>query len=236
MHLFGSKKKARLPKEPQIAAFFDIDRTLIAVNSGRKWIEYLWETGRISVPQTLRYISWLIKYYFSFVDLEALTARAALDYAGQDAANFAEEVYRWFHCEISKTICIQGREKIDEHRRKGHLIVLLTSGTQFSAHPLADLLQIEHVLCTRLEIEKGFLTGRHIPPACGGVGKVIHAERFANQFSVDLARSYFYTDSYSDLPMLKRVGQPRVVNPDPRLRRCAVAFGWEIETWTISAV
>ena len=97
--------------------------------------------------------------------------------------------------------------------------------------PLAELLGVPDLLCTELEVVDGRLTGRHIAPACAGAGKVVYAERYAAEHGVDLGRSYFYTDSYSDLPMLERVGCPRVVNPDPRLRRRARARGWEIERW-----
>jgi phosphoserine phosphatase len=64
---------------------------------------------------------------------------------------------------------------------------------------------------------------------CYGQGKVVWAERFAAEHDVDLAASYFYTDSISDLPLLERVGHPVVVNPDLRLRRLARKRGWPLE-------
>jgi phosphoserine phosphatase len=68
-------------------------------------------------------------------------------------------------------------------------------------------------------------------PFCYGPGKVQRAERWAAEHGVELEQSYFYTDSLSDLPMLERVGQPRIVNPDPRLRREANRRGWPILDW-----
>ena len=65
-------------------------------------------------------------------------------------------------------------------------------------------------------------------PVCYGAGKTYWAERFAAAEGLDLARSYFYTDSITDLPVLERVGEPRVVNPDPRLRRAAMRRGWPV--------
>ncbi len=110
-------------------------------------------------------------------------------------------------------------------------MVILTSATRFLAGPLARAMDIEHVLCTRLEERDGLFSGAHCPPACYGVGKVSHAERFAEEHGIDLDVSYFYSDSFTDLPMLERVGQPRVVNPDPRLRRRALGLGWESQQW-----
>ena len=88
---------------------------------------------------------------------------------------------------------------------------------------LAAHLGIEHAICTRLHVADGIFDGTHMRPACYGAGKVHWAEAFAREHGVDLASSFFYTDSYSDLPMLERVGVQRVVNPDTRLRRHAQA-------------
>jgi phosphoserine phosphatase len=75
------------------------------------------------------------------------------------------------------------------------------------------------------------LTGQVVPPVCYGTGKVVWAERFAEEHGVDLSASYFYTDSITDLPLLERVAHPVAVNPDPRLRRLAQKRGWPVETF-----
>jgi HAD superfamily hydrolase (TIGR01490 family) len=217
--------------ESTTAAFFDVDRTLLAVNSGSRWLRHVWRTGRVGPLRALQAIGWLLRYRLALIDLEIMTTMAVRDYRGDSVAALDREVRAWFHREIVAHVCVEGRARVAEHRANGHVIALLTSGPRFSALPLAELLGVEHVLCTELEAEQGRLTGRHLPPACAGPGKVVHAERFAAARGIDLSRSYFYTDSYSDLPMLERVGHPRVINPDPRLRRCARVRGWEVETW-----
>ena len=69
-------------------------------------------------------------------------------------------------------------------------------------------------------------------PACFGRGKVHWAEDLGSRRSLDLDKSWFYTDSYTDLPMLERVGNRVIVNPDPRLRRAARRRGWVVESWS----
>src|SRR5215475_6350161 len=86
----------------------------------------------------------------------------------------------------------------------------------------------EAALVTQLVVREGRFTGEVIEPVCYGRGKVYWAERFAAEHGVELPRSYFYTDSITDLPVLDRVGHPRVVNPDPRLRRLAQRRGWQV--------
>lgn len=215
----------------RVAAFFDVDHTLIDVNSGASWLRHSWYTGKASTLQTLRAVGWLLRYKLALLDLEAVSALAARDYRGVSADDLAAEARSWFRRDVEAHICVEGRARVAEHQARGHVVALLTSGTRFSVTPLAELLNTPHLMCTDLEVEGGLLTGRHVAPACAGAGKVVYAERFAAEHGIDLARSYFYTDSYSDLPMLERVGHPRVINPDVRLRRQARVRGWEIETW-----
>src|SRR5262249_30593744 len=103
-----------------------------------------------------------------------------------------------------------------------------TSATRYLAEPLGADLGIPHHLVSQLVVRDGCFTGEAVRPLCYGKGKVWWAERFAAEHDVDLASSYFYTDSITDLPVLDRVGHPRVVRPDPRLRRVAQQRGWQI--------
>jgi phosphoserine phosphatase len=85
---------------------------------------------------------------------------------------------------------------------------------------VAEDLGLDDVLCNRFEVdETGAHTGRPVGTLCFGAGKLDYAEVYAGDRGVSLADCWFYTDSFSDLPVLERVGHPVVVNPDPRLRR-----------------
>lgn len=214
-----------------VAAFFDVDHTLLAVNSAWLWVRHQRRVGKMPVARMLRSIAWIARYRLALLDLEAVTALAARDEAGTKVTALEAEVRAWFQAEIVRWICPEGQARVARHLHDGHVVALLSSGTRFTVAPLAERLGVEHVICTRLEERDGALTGRHVPPACAGPGKVVHAERFAAAHAIDLSRSYFYTDSYSDLPMLERVGRPHVVSPDPRLGRHARGRGWPIEQW-----
>ncbi len=215
----------------QVGAFFDIDHTVLEINSGTKWIGYQWKSGGLTPWQLAQAVAWVVQYRFGWLDYDAMARKVLARYRGDPVAPIYEEVEAWFHREVRWAICTEARAKIEEHRALGHTLVLLTSATPFLSRPVARLLEVPHTLCTQLEVDNGCLTGKHVPPACYGVGKVTHAEAFAAEHGIDLARSYFYSDSVSDLPMLERVGEPRVVNPDPRLRREASARGWSYEIW-----
>jgi HAD superfamily hydrolase (TIGR01490 family) len=118
--------------------------------------------------------------------------------------------------------------RVAAHRRAGHIVAILTSATRYLAEPLGADLGIDHLLVTHLVVREGRFTGEVVEPVCYGRGKVYWAQRFATEQGLDLARSYFYTDSITDLPVLDRVGHPCVVHPDPRLRRLAQQRGWQV--------
>jgi HAD superfamily hydrolase (TIGR01490 family) len=215
-----------------IGAFFDIDCTVLEVNSGTKWIGYQWRTGQLSAWHLGEALLWLVQYRFGLLDYEAMARKVLARYRGDAVAPIYDEVAAWFDRDIRWSICTEARAAIEEHRAAGHTLALLSSATPFLCKPVADTMNVPHVLCTKLEVEDGKLTGKHFEPACYGEGKVAHAERFAAEHDIDLDQSFFYSDSISDLSMLARVGQPRVINPDPRLRREAQSRGWPVDTWT----
>ncbi len=179
----------------------------------------------------VRHTWWFVQYKLSVLDVERVARDVVRDYCGQEVGALEREVQEWFHREIEATITVQGRRAIEAHRAAGHLPVLLTSGPRFSTRPLQSQLNVDHLLCSELETRAGVLTGRYLPPPCYGAGKVTRAEDFAATHDISLESSYFYTDSYTDLPMLERVGQPRAINPDLRLSRHARTHGWKIEQW-----
>jgi HAD superfamily hydrolase (TIGR01490 family) len=215
----------------QVAAFFDMDRTLLRCNTGRLWVRYLRRRKEISRLQMVRAFGWLLQYKFAVLDFAGVTERVVADMAGDLEAELAEKCRRWVDEEVLSEVYPLARRRIDRHRQEGHLVAILSSSSPYVTEPLARALGLDAVLCTRLEVAAGRFTGRILAPVCYGPGKVHWAERFASERRVDLTRSWFYTDSYSDLPMLERVGQRVVVNPDPRLARFARRAGWTVEAW-----
>ncbi|MFO0574758.1 MAG: HAD family hydrolase [Polyangia bacterium] len=213
------------------AAFFDMDQTLLRVNSGSRWVAFLRERGEVGLLFLLRSSVWLFKYKLAVLDMETLARRLVADMAGSSESEMLDKAAIFWEREVRPAISPEGEAAIAEHRARGHAVVLLTSATPYVAEPLARHLGLDEVLCTRLHVEDGRFVGTCDGPTCYGSGKVHHARRFAEAHDIDLAESYFYTDSFSDLPMLERVGRPCAVNPDRRLRRHAERSGWPILRW-----
>ncbi|MFM7735673.1 MAG: HAD family hydrolase [Alphaproteobacteria bacterium] len=210
------------------AALFDIDGTLISVNSAALYARWLRRHGRARRRDLVRTAYYLARYKMNLLDLETAIGEVSGMIAGQSEEEIAESCERWY-AEMVREYLVPGMCGILEgHRAAGHVIVFLSSSTHYLARPLARDLGVQHLLVTRLEVVDGRFTGRPVKPVCYGPGKVHWARSFAEEQGVDLAESWFYTDSITDLPVLEIVGQPRVVNPDRLLRREARRRGWAI--------
>jgi HAD superfamily hydrolase (TIGR01490 family) len=181
------------------------------------------QASRLDVLKTLYYV---VRYRLGLLDVDrALTA--SMDFIrGREEAAIEADAIEWYRSDIRRHLLPAMAATVEAHRTVGHVPAIVTSATRYLAEPLAADLGIEHLLYSRLVVRDGRFTGEPVRPVCYGRGKIYWAEQFAQSQGVDLARSYFYTDSITDLPLLERVGEPRVVNPDPRLRRTAVRRGW----------
>jgi HAD superfamily hydrolase (TIGR01490 family) len=211
-----------------VGAFFDLDGTLIARNSAALYMKHLRETGRARRRDLALTFYYVGRYKLGLLDVERAIAVSMGWIRGRDEAAVRADCESWYASTIRPYVFPAMAATVAAHRRAGHVPVILTSATRYLAGPLAADLGIEHLLVTQLLVREGRFTGEAVRPVCYGEGKTYWAERFAAEQGIDLGRSYFYTDSITDLPVLERVGEPRVVNPDPRLSRLAGRRGWPV--------
>lgn len=215
-----------------IAAFFDLDRTVIDVNSGMLWAQHELRERNISYKQFAKAALWTALYHLSLIDMEKALGEAVRHYTGQQYDSIEQRTRQWFERDVVSRLRPKALEMIEEHRNLGHHLVLLTNSTCFEATVAAEIWGFDDWLANTFHVDdEGRLLGTYQRPMCYGKGKVTRAERWADGHDVDLSKASFYSDSFSDLPMLERVGEPMVVCPDPRLRRVARTRGWPILDW-----
>jgi HAD superfamily hydrolase (TIGR01490 family) len=213
------------------AAFFDLDGTLLTVNSAGLWLRRERRLGKVSAWQLARAALRLVVYRIGMLDIED-TLRAALHTVrGVSEASIRAETRAWWGDEVRRFVAPGARAVLARHRTAGEQLVLLTSSSRYAAEMAVDEFDLDAALYQRYEVRDGRLTGEPLLPICFGRGKVEIAEAWAREHGVDLADSSFYTDSSTDLPMLERVGHPYAVHPDPRLRLVARARSWPILDW-----
>lgn len=215
-----------------IAAFFDLDRTLIDVNSGLLWAKHERREGNITLKQFGQAAFWTALYHLSLIDMDKAYNAAIGHYRGQPYETLDQRTQDWFHKEVHPLLRSSAVKAIQDHKSQGHHLVMLTSSSCFQAAIASETWGFDHWLANIFPTDpQGMLTGTFEAPLCYGEGKVTRAEAWAKTHNVDLNQSYFYSDSLTDLPMLERVGEPRVVTPDPRLKKLAQRRHWPILAW-----
>lgn len=216
-----------------IAAFLDLDGTLLTANSGALWLRRERRLGRVSTRQVVEATIWIVAYRFHALDMERVTTKALTTIRGEREQTVQRWTEQWFEDEVVPHVAPGAWEALRWHRQRGHSLVLLTSSSPYEARVAGEHFGLDAAVSSTYEVgPDGRFTGQIVRPLCYGAGKVALAERHAAAHGLDLERSYFYSDSFSDLPMLRRVGHPRAVAPDLRLRLAARLRGWPILDWS----
>ncbi|MBC7659971.1 MAG: HAD family hydrolase [Chitinophagaceae bacterium] len=217
------------------AAFFDLDRTLIDVNSTILFAKFEHAAKRISQLQFLNLLRNVVLYHFNLVKIERAYEQAIAHYAGFEEGHIESRTFEFFENQVRSRLQPGAKAALSSHRAQGHALVMLTASTSFQAKIATSAWGLDDWIANRFETNEGRMSGKIKLPLCYGDGKLVYAKEWAEVNGVDLGLSYFYSDSYTDLPMLKAVGFPVVVNPDPKLRRYALTNGWPVVDWTESA-
>ncbi len=218
-----------LPDGPEIGAFFDFDGTVISGYSATAFMQEQVKRGTLSVRELVELFGAMASFGMGNMGFSAMMVASSQFLRGirEDAyINFGREL---FESHIARLIYPESRALVQAHLKKGHTVAIISSATPYQVEPAAQDLGIDKVLCTRLEVdEKGNFTGAVIQPTCFGQGKVTAAESLAEQYGVDLDKSFFYSDSDDDIQLLERVGNPRPLNPNSRLMMIADRRGWPV--------
>jgi putative phosphoserine phosphatase/1-acylglycerol-3-phosphate O-acyltransferase len=217
------------PQGPGVAAFFDLDGTLIdgysAVVIYRDRIRKR-DVGLVELGQTL---GLALDMRLRGADLDALAAYAVKSLAGRQEEDLEEWGERLFRQEIAGMIYPGARRLVEAHRRAGHRLVLASSATWFQVGPVARDLEFDEVLCTRAEVSAdGMLTGELAGGTLWGQAKALAVESYAAAAGVSLDWSYAYSNGAEDVPFLAVVGSPCALNPDGDLPAAALLQGWPI--------
>ena len=217
-------------------ALFDLDHTLLPIDSADAWSHFLVRAGDLDVEQHAALIRRFADEYRSgdfdpeeYLAFQmGLLARFEPQPLERIRSRFLDEV-------IEPNLRREAFDLIGTHRRRGHELVLVTGTNAFVTEPIAARLDLHHLLAVRPERIDGRFTGRYLGHHTYGRGKVLALQRFlrGRGSSIEaLSASAFYTDSINDLPLLERIaavgGNPVATNPDPQLRELAVRRGWSL--------
>jgi HAD superfamily hydrolase (TIGR01490 family) len=217
---------------PRVGAFFDVDKTIIAENSASLYAGYRYQRGEISGSELLRGLAAFLRYKIGLLDIDAWGRRAMREFKDRSEEEMAADGREFFAERVRPLIYPAAVEAIREHQASGHLVAIVSGGVRYVLEPLAKYLGIDHIVCTRLEVRDERLTGQTIEPLCFREGKIYWLEKCIEDNDVSLAKSWFYSDSVTDVPLLELVGHPVIVNPDPVLYRTAIRRRWPIRLFS----
>lgn len=219
-------------KGPHIGAFFDLDRTLINGFSAKDFVKTRLLSGQFSSKELVNQFAGVLTYATgngNFASMAAVSAKGVQGVAEQVFIDVGEEVYQ---DTLADAIFPESRALVAAHIAMGHTVTIVSAATPYQVEPVARDLGVEIVRCTRMEVANGYFTGNIIEPACWGSGKATAGLELAETYNLDLGKSFFYTDSYEDLPLLEIVGNPRPINPDSKLSILAFQNDWPILRFT----
>ena len=217
---------------PRVGAFFDMDKTLIAENSGTLLMKHRYELGEIGNLDLLKGVAVYLQYKLGVLDIRSWAQSVLAEYRGKREDEIEKQAREWFDEKVAPALYPEAEQLVREHAAAGHVVAIVSGATKFIVRPLAERLGIPHMLYTRLEVEGGRFTGRVIDPICFEEGKIYWIQQLIEEEGIDLAKSYFYTDSITDRPLLDLVAHPIAVNPDPMLYREAVRRSWPVRFFT----
>lgn len=214
------------------AAFFDFDGTLLAGYSVTSFMKRRIMSGKMPPREALEQLFTIVSHSVGKIEFEDVLEQSASALEGVRDDTMRELAQRVFEKDLSVDLYPESRALVEAHLAKGHTVVLVSSATQYQVEAAAAEIGIDHVLCTRLEVDDGVLSGRIVPPAVYGHGKLVAASAFAARHRIDLKKSFFYSDGAEDLPLLEAVGHPRPLNPGKGLQAIAEQEGWPVRTFS----
>jgi HAD superfamily hydrolase (TIGR01490 family) len=221
-------------KPIRTAAFFDLDKTVIAKSSTLAFSKPFFDQGLINRRAVLKSTYAQFLFLMSGADhdqMDRMRSYVTNMCTGWDVEQVKSIVGETLHDIVDPLVFAEAAELIADHKLCGRDVVVVSASGEEIVAPIARALGATHAMATRMVVEDGRYTGE-IAFYCYGEGKVEAIRQLAAREGYALDYCYAYSDSVTDLPMLEEVGHPTVVNADRSLRKEAAARGWPMLTFS----
>ncbi|AUS78589.1 HAD-IB family hydrolase [Actinoalloteichus sp. AHMU CJ021] len=224
----ATKSAEQTTRPPRVAAFFDLDKTVIAKSSTLAFSRPFFQEGLINRRAVLK--SAYAQFVFMLAGADAdqtdrMRAHITSLCAGWDVEQVRSIVEETLHDIVDPLVYKEATQLIADHREQGHDVVVVSASGEEVVAPIARMIGADHSIGTRMVVTEGRYTGE-IDFYCYGENKAVAVAELAETRGYDLGSSHAYSDSVTDLPLLGAVGHPTVVNPDRALRKEAAQRGW----------
>jgi len=210
-------------------AIFDLDNTLLGGDSDYLWGRYLIEQGLVDGEyyerENRRFYE---EYKVGTLDIYEFLRFSLQPLSQHDMATLHEWRKNFIQEKIEAIMLPAARALLQHHRDQGHTLLIITATNRFVTELIAAILGVEHLLATEPEVKQGRYTGNVSGTPCFREGKVENLKLWLKATGMNLASSWFYSDSLNDLPLLEMVTHPVAVDPDDTLADHARMRGWPI--------
>ena len=225
-----------MSKTPRSAAFFDLDKTIIAKSSALAFSRPFYAGGLLTRRAVLRSAYAQFMFAIGGADhdqLQKMRSYLTEMVTGWDAQTVRQVVDETLHEIIDPIVYDEAVDLIEQHHAAGRDVVIISASGSEVVEPIGRLLGADHVIASEMTVDGGKYTG-HVARYVYGPEKAKAINDLAKERKYDLSLSYGYSDSETDAPMLEVVGHPFAVNPDKGLRKLAEERGWPILTFSRS--
>lgn len=222
------------PADTPVAAFFDLDKTIIARSSTMAFSKPFFHQGLINRRAVLKSSYAHFMFLLAGADsdqMERMRAHLTALCTGWEVRQVRALVEETLHDVVDPLVYAEAAALIAEHSAQGHEVVVVSASGEEMVAPIAAMLGADLSVGTRMVEVDGLYTG-DVEFYCYGEAKAAELRRLAAVRGYDLGLCYAYSDSVTDLPMLAEVGHPTAVNPDRALRKEAVLRGWPVLTFS----
>ncbi|WP_225433701.1 MULTISPECIES: HAD-IB family hydrolase [Mycobacteriaceae] len=228
------RQEAESSAPVRTAAFFDLDKTVIAKSSTLAFSKPFFNQGLLNRQAVLKSTYAQFLFLMSGADhdqMDRMRSYLTNMCTGWDVEQVKSIVAETLHDIVDPLVFAEAANLIADHKLCGRDVVVVSASGEEIVAPIARELGADHSMATRMVVEDGKYTG-DVDFYCFAEGKVEAIEELAAREGYALEHCYAYSDSITDLPMLEAVGHPAVVNPDRALRKEAAARGWPVLTFT----
>ena len=212
-------------------AFFDLDHTILNTNSGKIMGIAAFREGIIKKQKFIEGVIYGLGSKLGLVEGDTIMPRLVKWLNGhpeQYIVDFARQVFN----EVLKyTIRKEAIQEIEFHRNNNAHLVMLSASVNFICKPVIEFLGLDDLICTDPHVINHRFSGHTQGGVCFGEEKLVRSRSFIQTHGLSLHDAFFYTDSFTDLPMLEAVGNPVAVTPVRKLAAVARSRGWQIYNW-----
>lgn len=210
-------------------AIFDLDNTLLAGDSDHAWGQYLVDQGIVDRETYKRANDAFYQDYLDGrLDMNRYLEFVLAPLREHPLENLLAWRSHFLDTRIRPMMLPKAQALLEQHRRQGDFLLIITATMSFVTRPIAELLGVDDILATEPEFIDGAYTGRVLGQPTFREGKVSRLHQWLEDKDFDIGQAWFYSDSHNDLPLLELVGNPVAVDADQKLREIAQTRGWRL--------